>query len=232
LFDPIMVQVFLRARVRWPSRNMHALSRVALGMQLHVWSDVVCPWCYIGKRRLERALGAWDGEPVDVVWRPFQLDPSSPSDGMPTGEALAAKFGDADVAAQAMTRVTEVAAAEGLEYRMADSVRANTFDAHRLIAFAREQGIQDAVQERLFRAHFCEGAHIGDPEVLVKLATDVGLEGAEDALRAETLAERVRAELAEGMSIGVRSVPTFVVGRRGVAGAQDPEVILELLRSA
>ena len=201
-------------------------------VRLEVWSDVVCPWCYIGKRRMERALDAWDGEPVEVLWRPFQLDPDAPSDGTPMPEALAAKFGGPDVAREAMAQVTSVAAEEGLAYRLGDALRANTFDAHRLIAFAADQGVQDAVQERFFRAHFTEGAHLGDPEVLAKLAADAGLTGADDALRDDALAERVRAELAEGVAIGVRSVPTFVVGNRGVSGAQDPSAILDLLRSA
>ncbi|WP_223198439.1 DsbA family oxidoreductase [Solihabitans fulvus] len=206
-------------------------------MRVEVWSDVVCPWCYVGKRRFERALTTWraeGGADVEIVWRPFQLDPNTPNDGAPMPDALAAKFGGMRAAEQAMTQVSGVAAGEGLEYRLADAVQANTFDAHRVIARAYEQGgaeLQGAVQERLFRAHFCEAEHIGDPEVLARLAGEAGMDDVASALTDEVLAERVRAELAEGLAIGVRSVPTFVVGRKGVSGAQEPDVLLELLRA-
>jgi predicted DsbA family dithiol-disulfide isomerase len=201
-------------------------------VRLEVWSDVVCPWCYIGKRKLENALDTWNGEPVEVRWRPFQLDPGSPNDGAPMSEALAVKFGGADKVTAAHAHVASVAASVGLEYHLDKTRQANTLDAHRLITLAADQGVQEAVQERLFRANFTEGAHIGDPEVLVGLATEAGLTGAEEALRDEALGARVRQELAEGIAIGVRSVPTFVVGNHGVSGAQDPSVILELLRSS
>ncbi|MFT7837461.1 DsbA family oxidoreductase [Saccharothrix sp. BKS2] len=200
-------------------------------MQLDVWSDVVCPWCYIGKRKLERALEAWDGEPVTVVWRPFQLQPDATSSGRPMVEVLAGKLGEQG-AREAQRRVTAVAAAVGLDYELDRQVEANTFDAHRLLLAARDQGVQAAVGERFFRAHFTEGADVGDRGVLVALAGEAGLTGAEDLLADDALAERLNEELAEGVAIGVRSVPTFVVGRRGVAGAQDPEVLLDLLRSS
>lgn len=197
-----------------------------------MWSDVVCPWCYIGKRKMESALEAWDGEPVEVRWRPFQLDPASPNDGAPMTEALAVKFGGAAAVKAAHERVEQVAASVGLEYHLGATRQANTLDAHKLVSLAYEQGVQGAVQERIFRANFTEGQHVGDPDVLVKLAADAGLTGAEEALHDEALTARVRQELAEGVGIGVRSVPTFVVGNRGVSGAQDPSVILELLRGA
>ena len=197
-----------------------------------MWSDVVCPWCYIGKRKMESALEAWDGEPVEVRWRPFQLDPASPNDGAPMTEALAVKFGGAAAVKAAHERVEQVAASVGLEYHLGATRQANTLDAHKLVSLAYEQGVQGAVQERIFRANFTEGQHVGDPDVLVKLAADAGLTGAEEALHDDALTARVRQELAEGVGIGVRSVPTFVVGNRGVSGAQDPSVILELLRGA
>ncbi|GAA1282332.1 DsbA family oxidoreductase [Saccharothrix xinjiangensis] len=199
-------------------------------MRLDVWSDVVCPWCYIGKRKLERALGQWDGEPVTVVWRPFQLQADAKNSGRPMVDVLAEKMG-AEGAREAQRRVTEVAAAEGLAYDLGKQVEANTFDAHRLLLAARDQGVQAAVGERFFRAHFTEGADVGDRGVLVALAEEAGLTGAAGALDDDALAERLNEELAEGVAIGVRSVPTFVVGRRGVAGAQDPEVLLDLLRT-
>ena len=200
-------------------------------MQLDVWSDVVCPWCYIGKRKLERALEAWDGEPVTVVWRPFRLQPDATSSGRSMAEVLVGKLGEQG-AREAQRRVAAVAAAVGLDYDLDGQVEANTFDAHRLLLAARDQGVQAAVGERFFRAHFTEGADVGDRGVLVALAGEAGLTGAADALADDALAERLNLELADGVAIGVRSVPTFVVGRRGVAGAQDPEVLLDLLRSS
>ncbi|SDN53665.1 DsbA family oxidoreductase [Allokutzneria albata] len=202
-------------------------------MRLEVWSDVVCPWCYIGKRRLEQALEVWraeGGEDVEVRWRPFQLDPGSSSDGRPLDEAMAEKFGGAEQAARMMAGVTATAAEVGLEYRLDRAVRANTFDAHRVLALAAGQGVQDAVQERLFRGYFVEGANLGDRATLTALAAEAGLPGVD--LSGTGDVDALRAELAEGIAIGVRSVPTFVVGRRGVAGAQSAEVLLDLLRGA
>ncbi|MFB9909245.1 DsbA family oxidoreductase [Allokutzneria oryzae] len=204
-------------------------------MRVEVWSDVVCPWCYIGKRRLEQALELWraeGGEDVEVLWRPFELDPGASSDGRPLAEAMAEKFGGAERAAQLMAGVTATAAEVGLEYRFEHAVRANTFDAHRVLARAADRGgaeLQDAVQERLFRGYFVEGANLGDRATLTALAADAGLDGVD--LSDTTDAETVRAELAHGIAIGVRSVPTFVVGRQGVAGAQPAEALLDLLRS-
>ncbi|MCP3801003.1 DsbA family oxidoreductase [Allokutzneria sp. A3M-2-11 16] len=202
-------------------------------MRLEVWSDVVCPWCYIGKRRLEQALETWraeGGEDVEVRWRPFQLDPGSSSDGRPLDEAMAEKFGGAEQAARMMAGVTATAAEVGLEYRLDRAVRANTFDAHRVLALAARQGVQDAVQERLFRGYFAEGVNLGDRAALTALAAEAGLPGVD--LSDDEDVDALRAELAEGIAIGVRSVPTFVVGRRGVAGAQSAEVLLDLLRGA
>ncbi|ONI87777.1 hypothetical protein ALI22I_21595 [Saccharothrix sp. ALI-22-I] len=200
-------------------------------MRLDVWSDVVCPWCYIGKRKLERALEQWDGEPVDVVWKPFELNPDLESSGGLVFDLLAERMGS-EGAREAQSRSTAVAASVGLRYELSKEIAANTFDAHRLMLVAHEQGVQGEVAERFFQAQFCEGANLGDRETLVALAGEVGLAGAAAALDDDALAGRLSAELDEGRAIGVRSVPTFVVGNRGVAGAQDPEVILQLLRSA
>ncbi|WP_199442318.1 DsbA family oxidoreductase [Umezawaea beigongshangensis] len=201
-------------------------------MQLDVWSDVVCPWCYIGKRKMELALEKWDGDPVEVRWRPYQLDASTPNDGALMSEALAERFGGAERVAEMHAHVGGVAASVGLDYALAGTLRANTFDAHKLVAFASGQGLQGQVQERLFHANFVENRHVGDRAVLEELAAEVGVVGAAQALDDEALGQRLREELALGVALGVRSVPTFVVGNRGVAGAQDPEVILDLLRSA
>jgi predicted DsbA family dithiol-disulfide isomerase len=200
-------------------------------MELDVYADVVCPWCYIGNRRLHRALAAFDG-PVHLRYRPFQLDPTPVAQPRPLIEAMAAKFGGRDRATAMFDRVTEVAAADGLELRFDRAVAANTFDAHRLIWFAGERGCADEVVEALYRAHFTEGADIGSPTVLAAVAAGVGLDGTEirERLASDADVAEVRAAIAEAQAIGVRSVPTFVLaGRYAVTGAQDTRTLLAAL---
>ena len=214
-------------------------------MQVEVWSDVVCPWCYIGKRRLEEALARFPhAEEVEVVWRAFELDPSASSAkaGGPAREAgdyarrLAAKYGTSVEQGQSMVdTMTSAAAADGVEMRFDLAVAANTLDAHQVLHLAADRGVQDAAEERLMRAYFTEGEAVGDPEVLVRLAVEAGLDA--DEVRA-VLAEgryvdAVRAEEAEASALGATGVPFFVVDRRyGVAGAQSAEQLLAVLQRA
>src|SRR5688572_1817637 len=145
-------------------------------MRIDIWSDIACPWCYVGKRRLERALGG-DGS-IEIVWRAFELDPHAPAVRAPESYAarLGRKYGvSSDQAEQMIQRMTETAAHDGLDFRF-DIIRpGNTFDAHRLIHLALERGIQDAVKERFLRAYLCEGEPIGDRSALVRLAQEAGL---------------------------------------------------------
>ena len=207
-------------------------------MQVEIWSDIVCPWCYIGKRRFEAALAAIPRpEDVHVRFRSFELDPSrSLESGQTLDQMLAAKYGVTLEQAAAMNeRVTAVAASEGLAYRLGRARPGNTFDAHRLTHLAAQAGIQDAVVERLQAGYFMEGAAIGDHEVLVQLATDAGLDAAtaRETLASGRYADEVRADESLARQLGITGVPFFVIDRRyGVSGAQGTEVLMSALEQA
>ncbi|MFF0821644.1 DsbA family protein [Micromonospora haikouensis] len=201
-------------------------------MEIEIYADVVCPWCWIGKRRLEQALESYGGE-VTVRYRPFQLDPSPVSEPKPLVEALAAKFGGRERAEGMFAQVTRVAAGVGLDMRFDRAVHANTFEAHRLIRFAAERDRSAELVEALYRAHFADGVDIGARDALVKLATGVGLDEVEarDYLESNLGRREVAADLAAARELGVSSVPTFVLaGKYAVTGAQEPETLLAALR--
>ena len=207
-------------------------------MTVDVWSDVVCPWCYIGKRRLERALGAFPHrDAVAVRWHSFELDPHAPPErtGDPA-ERIAAKYGmTLDQARRGQERLTGLAAAEGLAYRLAEARSGCTFDAHRLVHLAGRHGLADAAEERFMAAYLCEGEPIGRPDVLARLSGEIGLPPDEVAgvLDGDDLAGEVRADEAEAAARGITAVPTFVVdGRFTIPGAQDPETIVAILERA
>jgi predicted DsbA family dithiol-disulfide isomerase len=207
-------------------------------MQVEVWSDVVCPWCYIGKRRFERALAELGDEAhVEVVWRSFELDPGAPRvQHEPAVEHLARKYGmTVEEAAAAQARVAEVAAGEGLAYRLGETRRGNSFDAHRLIHLGRAHGLQDAVKERFLRAYFTEAEPIGEPDTLARLAVEAGLDPAEvdETLATGRFAAEVREDERRARLLGINGVPFFVLDERlGVSGAQPTEVFVQALRQA
>ena len=207
-------------------------------MRIEVWSDVVCPWCYLGKRRLETALGRFDHrDEVEVLWRSFELDPEAPRrrDGSPA-EHLQRKYGmSAEQVVASWARLTALAAAEGLEYRLDDTQGGSTFDAHRIIHLGAEHGLQDAVKERLMRAYFSEGAPIGDPETLARLGVEAGLPAAEVAelLAGDRFAAEVRDDEHRAQLLGISGVPFFVIGERyGVSGAQSADHLLAAINAA
>jgi predicted DsbA family dithiol-disulfide isomerase len=207
-------------------------------VNVEIWSDIACPWCYVGKRRFESALEQFEHrDEVEVTWRSFELDPEAPAarEGDHTAH-LAAKYGTSVEQAQAMhDRMTETAAAEGLAFQF-DQVRSgNTFDAHRLTHLAASHGLQDAMKERLMRAYLEEGELISDHATLRRLAEEVGLPADEVAelLATDQHADAVRADEATARSLGISAVPFFVADRTlGAAGAQDPEVLVGMLREA
>jgi len=207
-------------------------------VKVEIWSDVVCPWCYIGKRRFETALAQFErADEVEVVWRSFELDPDAPRTQADSSlEHLARKYGmSVDQARASQNHVTELAAAEGLEYRLADVRRGNSFDAHRLLHLARERGKQDELKERLLRAYFSEGEPIGEPEALGRLPVEVGLDRMEVAemLAGDRFAREVRDDEHSARLLGIRGVPFFVLDERyGIEGAQPAESILQALRTA
>jgi predicted DsbA family dithiol-disulfide isomerase len=207
-------------------------------VQIEIWSDVVCPWCYIGKRRFESALATFaHADDVEIVWRSFELDPRGPRE-RPGDYAsrLASKYGMShDRAMKTLHHMTDVAAEEGLEFDFARTRAGNTFDAHRVIHLAAERGVQGAVKERLLRAYFTEGEPIGDPDTLVRLAGEAGLDEAEvkDVLSGDAYASHVRADEAAAEELDVTGVPFFLIDRKfAVSGAQSTDVFSRVLDRA
>lgn len=207
-------------------------------MPVEVWSDVVCPWCCIGRAHLQAALAEFEhGGSVEVTWRSFELDPGAPRAATaPLAEQLQRKYGGTPADIEAMfAGVTARAAAVGLDFRFDAAQSGNTVDAHRLLHLARAVGQQDELKGRLFTAYFTEGEAIGDPEALARLAKDVGLDPAEvDAVLAtDRYLDEVRADEAEARALQVSGVPFFVIDRRyAVAGAQPVAVLVGALREA
>jgi predicted DsbA family dithiol-disulfide isomerase len=203
-------------------------------MLVEIYSDVVCPWCYIGKRRFEQALARYDKrDEVEVVFRPFQLDPHAPTAPTPVIDAYARKFGGPEAAEQIVHRLTGTAAEDGLDFHLDIAQRANTFDAHRLLAFAARHGKQWDMKERLLRAYFVEGVNVADRDDLARLAGEVGLDPDEvrTYLASEEGVAELREELMASLERGITAVPTFVVGGKwAVPGAQDPETMLIVLQ--
>jgi predicted DsbA family dithiol-disulfide isomerase len=207
-------------------------------MHVEIWSDIACPWCYIGKRRFESALAGFEHrDEVQVMWRSFELDPDAPRERPGERAAhLAAKYGSSIEQARAMERrMTGVAAGEGLEFRFDIARDGRTFDAHRLLHLAGAHGLQDALKERLMRAYLGEGALMSDHATLQHLAAEAGLPAAEvaDMLAGDRYAAEVREDERAGSALGITGVPFFVVDRAfGASGAQPPGVLGELLRRA
>lgn len=207
-------------------------------MQIDIWSDVVCPWCYIGKRRFERALAEFPGrDEVSVVWHSFELDPSAPVRRTEsTVEHLSDKYGMSIEQVESMeANVTALAAAEGLDYRLSETKSGNTFDAHRIIHLAAEHGLQDQMKERCLRAYFTESLAITEPETLAELAGQVGLDPieVEQVLGSDRFAAEVREDEALATRLGITGVPFFVLdGRLGVSGAQSTDVFAAALTRA
>jgi predicted DsbA family dithiol-disulfide isomerase len=205
---------------------------------VEIWSDVVCPWCYIGKRRFETALDGFEHkDEVEVVWRSFELDPRAPQERQGDyASRLGKKYGMSPERALAtLEHMTNVAAEEGLDFDFARSRAGNSFDAHRLLHFAGTRGRQDALKERLLRAYFSEGEAIGLPEVLQRLAVEVGLDADEVAavLAGDDFAGHVRADEEAAEELGVGGVPFFLVGQKfAVSGAQDAAVFANALQRA
>jgi predicted DsbA family dithiol-disulfide isomerase len=198
-------------------------------VNVEVFSDVVCPWCYLARARFRGAVARHGGE-VTVAWRPFQLDPGA-SGGGRADERLAGKFGGPDRVARMHDRMRELMAEEGLPYEPERAVQVNTRAAHRTIALAGEAGVQDAVVGRLFAAYHAEGRDLGDHETLAALAAEAGLDGVGERLAAGEGEAEVDAGLDTARTIGVTGVPFFVFdGQWAVSGAQPGEVFDNVLR--
>ncbi|XEC92928.1 DsbA family oxidoreductase [Paenibacillus tarimensis] len=207
-------------------------------MKIEIWSDFICPFCYIGKRRFEAALEQFEGkESVEIIYKSFELDPQSKRDlDHDIHDMIAMKYSISRERAIAMHEgVTEQAQAVGLTYRFDTAIPTNTFDAHRLMHYADQHGKMREMTERLLKAYFTESKHIGDHETLAGLAAEVGLDknGASNMLAGNDCSEEVRADEQEAGKLGIRGVPHFVINRKyAITGAQPSEVFLQALQRA
>ncbi|QEM14465.1 DsbA family oxidoreductase [Mucilaginibacter rubeus] len=207
-------------------------------MKVEIWSDVMCPFCYIGKRRFEEALAGLDGkDQIEIEWKSFQLNPDLKTNpNISINQYLAdIKGWTLDHAEQMNNHVTQMAAQAGLTYDFSKSVVANSFNAHRLAHLAKKHGLGDAAEEALFRAYFTEGRNIDDNQTLIELGTAIGLNADEIKLTLETdsYADDVKHDIAEAQYLGVRGVPFFVMNRKyAVSGAQEVAVFKDTLTKA
>jgi len=206
-------------------------------LDIDVWSDVACPWCYVGKRRLEAALERFDAADVTLTWHSFELDPNAPA--AYRGDAasnLAAKYGTSEEQAlEMLDRMTELGADEGLDLKGRSTRPGNTFDAHRIIRLALEHGLQGEMKERLMRAYFSEGELVSDHDVLRRLAVEVGLPEDQvlELLAGDAFSDEVRTDEYTASRLGIDGVPFFIFDRRyAVKGAQSSAHLLEALRRA
>lgn len=210
-------------------------------MRVEIWSDIVCPWCYIGKRRFERALeSSGFSSEVEVIWKSFELDPSALPhrelglSEMDMAERLANKYRITMEQAQAsMDNITSLAEAEGLSYRLGSAKQGSSLAAHRLLQLAKLSGMGSQMKEQLFRAYFVNSRDISDPEMLVELASEIGLDRdlVREMLPSDYLTDVVRHDEARAAELGISGVPFFVFeSKYGISGAQSSEILLEVLR--
>lgn len=210
-------------------------------MKIEIWSDFVCPFCYIGKRNLDAAIRQFKLEngqdtPIEIVYRSFELDTNAQKDGnLPAKEMLMKKYGlSAERATLTLEDLTKTAKNVGLEYHMDRTIQTNTLDAHRLLQFAKQQGYADVLTERLFKAHFTEGLHIGDKNVLLELALEVGLMVDEviQVLDGKSYQDEVRFDEKSAHDLGINGVPYFLIdGKVAIYGAQPSESFLKAFQN-
>lgn len=207
-------------------------------MKIEIWSDIMCPFCYIGKRKFEAALGSFENkEQVEIEWKSFQLNPGMKTDlSKNINEYLAEIKGWSLEQAKSMNaRVTEMAKQVGLTYDFDKAIVANSFDAHRLIQFAKTKGKGDVAEERLFKAYFTEGKNTADHQTLLLLGVEIGLDASEikELLNSNTYGAEVNKDVEEAQRLGIRGVPFFVIDRKyGISGAQESETFLQALKKA
>ena len=217
-----------------------AIPSIVAPMRIEIFSDVICPWCFIGKRRFETAISRLRergvNADVDYVFRPFQLDPSAPTDSpTPAKDAYAKKFGGEKMATEILQHVTSVAAQDNITFNMDIAVRANTFLAHRLLGYALKQhgaAVQIDLKEKIMDAYFTNGLNIGEVSVLADCAESVGIpqKDAIAFLDSDSLVDEVRAEIAEASEYGITAVPTFIInGQWSVPGAQDVDMFERII---
>ena len=238
-FPLLLLGLPLSGIAQGPATNSAQPSKpTTMKMKVEIWSDIACPFCYIGKREFEHALARFpDKEQVDVVWKSFQLDPSAPkrAEG-DMYDMLVKKRGSTREQTKAMVGgIVERARTLGLDYQMDKAVMVNTYDGHRLIQLAKGKGLGDAMEERLFKAHFVEGADLSDQATLQRMGEEAGLTAQDVAAlwADDAFGDAVRADILEAQRIGVRGVPFFVLdGKYAVSGAQAEEHFLGALQQA
>lgn len=205
-------------------------------MKIEIWSDIVCPFCYIGKRRFENALAKFDKkDQIEVIYKSFQLNPEIKTDmDKSVVQYLSESKGVTLEKAREMTEyVTQQAGIEGLDYKMDKAVVANTFRSHRLLHLALAQGLQLKMKERLLKAYFIEGKNIDDVSILADLAKEVGITDAEETLKNDNFTDQVKRDLMESKQIGIQGVPFFVFnGKYGISGAQESKVFAEAIEQS
>lgn len=204
-------------------------------MKIEVWSDVVCPFCYIGKRHLEKALEQLPDLDVNIIWKSFELDPNAPvHSDLDIYDTLAKKYGrDREWAQQMNANMVQMASSAGLDYSMDDVKPTNSFNAHQLIHLAKEHSKQDEMKEALLSAYFVEGKHVGDIDTLIEIASDIGIDRnkAKQVLEDNTYSNQVVNDVEEAHRIGVQGVPFFYINDKyGLSGAQPVEVFVEALK--
>ena len=205
-------------------------------MRVEIWSDIVCPWCYIGKRRLENALADFpQADQVEIVWRSFQLDPSAPNTPVETvAEHLGRKYGGGpDAGRQMIERTEAIAAEEGMTWRQQEALRVGTLDAHRLLHAAGD--LRGELKEALLHAYFAEAQNVADHETLTRIATDAGLDEVlvKEVLTTDRYADEVEADVRQAAAYGATGVPFFVIDQKyGVSGAQPSDTFRQVLESA
>lgn len=202
-------------------------------LQIDIVSDVACPWCYIGKKHLEKALESFDSQPVEITWHPFQLDPTIPAEGVARDEYFAKKFGDIDQIEQVFQRVSGVGAKAGIAFNFDKMPKAiDTIPLHKMLHIAREEGSQIELEERFFKAYFTDGIDFSDKEQLIAFMVDFGWnrEKTEDILANEEITYHVSQEIKHFQGLGVSGVPFFILNNKyGISGAQPTSVFLDTL---
>jgi predicted DsbA family dithiol-disulfide isomerase len=207
-------------------------------MLVEIWSDVMCPFCYIGKRKFETALEEFSGKDnVEIIWKSFQLNPNLKTDpGKNINDYLAEIKGcSLDTARQMNERVTQMAKDIGLIYDFEKAIVANSFDAHRLVQLAKTQNLGDAMEERLFKAYFTEGKNTAEYATLIELGVEIGLEESliKDVLEGDAFAEDVHNDIVQAQQLGINGVPFFAIDRKfGISGAQESRIFLQALEKA
>lgn len=198
---------------------------------IDIVSDVACPWCYVGKRRLETALKEWKGAPIELIWHPFQLDPTIPESGLDRNTYLVNKFGDLERTKEMTDHLTKVGIDEGIRFNFGDQwLAVNTLSLHQLLHVAGKEGFKAELKERFLKAYFDENLHLNQTDILIKIMSEYGWEAKKtiQVINDDTIAYAVKREIAHYQKMGVSGVPFFIINNKyGISGAQPPSVFLE-----